>query len=324
MKNRRLERSEDRLRKFFVLLLLFSLPLSAASKKEKPKPKIYGIKQVRILTTNKEKAVAFYDGLLRDLRYQEGECSWCERMPDRGGPFELEVIRGARPSNLISSVVFITDDAETLRKILKSQKVEVGQLHTSQVESSFSVADPEGHKLVFVQPKVDPTRVSSTDLPGAYSPKAPFWPSIIHVGFVVRNREVMDHFYKDILGFHLSSAGGNKEGETDWVNMQVPDGTDGIEYMLNVPAQAGERILAAMNHVGLVVEDVRAADARLIESRMLLWAMPEEPKVGPDGKWQLNLYDPDGTRVELMEFRPAEKPCCGDYRRSVAVKAVNG
>ena len=26
------------------------------------------------------------------------------------------------------------------------------------------------------------------------------------------------------------------------------------------------------------------------------------PKVGRDGKWQLNLYDPNLTRSELMEF----------------------
>jgi len=40
----------------------------------------------------------------------------------------------------------------------------------------------------------------------------------------------------------------------------------------------------------------------------------EKPQLGKDGKWQLNLYDPDLTRVELMEFRPAAKPCCSEYR----------
>jgi len=39
----------------------------------------------------------------------------------------------------------------------------------------------------------------------------------------------------------------------------------------------------------------------------------EAPKIGRDGKWQLNLYDPDETRVELMEFTPVEKPCCSEY-----------
>jgi hypothetical protein len=38
--------------------------------------------------------------------------------------------------------------------------------------------------------------------------------------------------------------------------------------------------------------------------------------MGKDGKWQANLYDPDGTRVELMEFQPVAKPCCSDFTAS--------
>jgi len=37
---------------------------------------------------------------------------------------------------------------------------------------------------------------------------------------------------------------------------------------------------------------------------------PEQPKIGRDGKWQLNLYDPNSTRVELMEPKPVKTPCC--------------
>ena len=32
--------------------------------------------------------------------------------------------------------------------------------------------------------------------------------------------------------------------------------------------------------------------------------------IGRDGKWQLNLYDPNSTRVELMEPKPVRTPCC--------------
>jgi catechol 2,3-dioxygenase-like lactoylglutathione lyase family enzyme len=37
------------------------------------------------------------------------------------------------------------------------------------------------------------------------------------------------------------------------------------------------------------------------------------PEVGRDGKDSIDIYDPDGTRVELMEFAPVEKPCCSEY-----------
>ena len=36
----------------------------------------------------------------------------------------------------------------------------------------------------------------------------------------------------------------------------------------------------------------------------------EGPKIGRDGKWQLNLYDANLTRTELMEPKPVQKPCC--------------
>ena len=39
----------------------------------------------------------------------------------------------------------------------------------------------------------------------------------------------------------------------------------------------------------------------------------KEPKVGKDGKYQFNMYDPDGIRLELMEFHAVEKPCCSSF-----------
>jgi len=41
--------------------------------------------------------------------------------------------------------------------------------------------------------------------------------------------------------------------------------------------------------------------------------LTEEPKLGRDGKWQLNLSDPDQSRIEFMEFAPKEKTCCSEF-----------
>ncbi len=91
---------------------------------------------------------------------------------------------------------------------------------------------------------------------------------------------------------------------------EVPDGTDWIEYMLNVSPNASHKTLGVMNHIALGVPDIRAAQQQLIKNG---WKGNEEPKIGRDGKWQLNLYDPDETRVELMEFKPTKEPCCSPY-----------
>jgi hypothetical protein len=39
----------------------------------------------------------------------------------------------------------------------------------------------------------------------------------------------------------------------------------------------------------------------------------EHAQMGKDGKWQLNLFDYDQTRIELMEFKPSQKPCCSEF-----------
>ena len=39
----------------------------------------------------------------------------------------------------------------------------------------------------------------------------------------------------------------------------------------------------------------------------------DAPEIGKDGKWQLDVFDPDLSRVELMEFKPTQKPCCSDF-----------
>jgi hypothetical protein len=36
-------------------------------------------------------------------------------------------------------------------------------------------------------------------------------------------------------------------------------------------------------------------------------------QMGRDGKYQFNLYDPDLVRIEYMEFKPAETPCCHPF-----------
>ncbi len=150
------------------------------------------------------------------------------------------------------------------------------------------VEDPEGHRISFV---VGPgiMEPSIKDIQKAHKhQKAQQYQmgyEMIHTGFVVHNREAEDKFYKDILGFHVYWHGGMKEGEDNWVDMQVPDGTDWIEYMLKVPENATHKQLGVMNHIALGVPDIHAAQAQLIKNG-----------------WK-------GTE----EFKPTREPCCSPY-----------
>jgi hypothetical protein len=103
-----------------------------------------------------------------------------------------------------------------------------------------------------------------------------------------------------------------KDDVTEWFALQVPDGTDWIEYMLNQPEHASLQLTGVMNHISLGVPDIKKAQATL-ESHGWKPHGDEKAQLGKDGKWQLNLYDPDLVRVELMDFKPVQKPCCSDF-----------
>jgi lactoylglutathione lyase len=91
-----------------------------------------------------------------------------------------------------------------------------------------------------------------------------------------------------------------------WVNMKVPDGEDYVELMLYDQPVTPERRLIS-HHICLEVPDVH-------EAAKTLSARPTPPglkpatalKIGVNGKRQINLYDPDGTRVEVMEPQTAD------------------
>ena len=83
--------------------------------------------------------------------------------------------------------------------------------------------------------------------------------------------------------------------------MRVPDGTEYIEYML-ITSEPNRRQRGTLHHVALLVSDIQTAwDEAARRTPESARATLSPPNVGVNGRWQLNVYDPDGTRVELME-----------------------
>ena len=275
------------------------------SQVQAPRPKITGIAFVRIKVTDEKAAQSFYNGVLRMPQIKSGcfgpsaECLSVNITQQ----VDLVKIGGPSTGRQIESVALFTSDVKGLRKYLASRGLHPGLLNSRSMVTSFQIEDPENHVLEFLQ-------LNSNGIAGSISGGPPIAGKLIHAGWVVKDRGAMDKFYRDVLGFHLYWQGGMKDDRVDWVSMQVPDGTDWIEYMLNIPDNADKHLLGVMNHIALGVPSVREAAEQLKKNGMKL---TEEPKIGRDGKWQLNLYDPDDTRVELMEFTPVEKPCCSEF-----------
>jgi lactoylglutathione lyase len=200
----------------------------------------------------------------------------------------------------LSHIAFYTDSAEGMRAYLASQGVKVpaavgkGKIGNSE----FNITDPDGHTVEIVQYEPDSwTRREH----GNFLPDTRISTHIPHVGVIIRALDPAMKFYGGILGFNEFWRGSSNGKILSWVNMRVPDGQDYLEMML-YSGTLDAKNLGTKNHICLVVPDIDKAVATL-KSRATAsaYTLPIEVKVGVNGKRQANLYDPDGTRVELME-----------------------
>lgn len=215
---------------------------------------------------------------------------------------ELFTDKPPSPPSMMSHYCFSVSDVEQMRAYLRSKGFDVkpgngGKTRTG--DYAFEIKDPDGTLVEFVQSLSTGAEMEAA---GKFLPPTRIGDAIYHVGFLVGNLDKSLAFYEGILGFHETWRGSSDGKQLSWVNLQVPDGKDYIELMLydKVATAYGTK-----NHVSLVVPDIPKAIAEL-ESRpayktYLTWAQPLEMHVGKNGKRQVNLYDPDGTRVELME-----------------------
>ncbi len=297
-----------------VVLVLMAQSFAQSAPK---RPKITAIDHVDFYTTSPEANQKLYATVLGLTMAQPVEPRQMQRYVVGSQWVGYSAAPDANPTNRFDHAAFRTENAEDLRKYLAAKGVKTPDSVTKWKDgtTSFMVKDPEGNSIEFVQPSRNRFGEGFDKLGvQAKGEKAPDPVSrrMIHVGFIVHDRAAEDHFYKEILGFRPYWYGGMHPERTDWVALQVPDGTDWLEYMLNIKPDADLRTTGVMNHISLGVKDMNFAQMK-IESHGWTPSATEHSQIGRDGKLQLNVFDPDLTRIELMEFRPVDKPCCSEF-----------
>ena len=282
------------------------LVLMAHSFAQSTRPKITAIDHVDFYTTSPDANQKLYATVLGLATAQPVESGQKQRYLVGSQWVGYSAAPDANPTNRLDHVAFRTEDADGLRKYLAAKGVKTPNSVDKWKDGtvSFMVKDPEGNSIEFVQPAKSPVPTTGNADPVSRR--------MIHAGFIVHDRAAQDRFYKDILGFRPYWYGGMHSERTDWVALQVPDGTDWLEYMLNIKPDADLRTTGVMNHISLGVNDMNAAQSKL-ESHGWQSSANEHSQIGKDGKLQLNVFDPDLTRIELMEFRPVDKPCCSEF-----------
>lgn len=300
--------------KFSAVLFASTIALTAAAASGPARPEITGISHLAVYTSNAAATEHYYRDIIGAAKEADPENPAGVRYALSATQFvEVLPLPAGAGINRLDHTAWNVSSAEEMRKYLaaKGWKTPAAVTKGSDGSQWFEVLDPEKNKVEFVQP---PAHAKAPNDPHAIGMH------IIHVGFMVHSRAAEDTFYRDLLGFRPYWFGGMQEGKLDWVSQQVPNGHDWLEYMLTsgpsgsgIPANMTLHALGVLDHLSIGVVSVPDAYKKLEAENRLTGVHDKEPKIGKDGKWQFNLYDPDEIRLELMNFHASEKPCCSPF-----------
>lgn len=289
--------------KLAILFLMASIALPADDVK---RPHILGVAHMALYVSDLAKARTFYKDFLGfaepyNLPRKDGTGERIAFIKINEEQYlELFAETPQHNDGQLNHISFYTDDAKGMREYLAARGVKVpAAVGKGQIKNSnFNINDPDGHTVEIVQYEPDSWTVREK---GKFLAEARISTHMTHIGVLISELEPAMKFYRDILGFQETWRGGGNPKQLSWVNMRVPDGTDYLEFMLYGQTPTAEQ-RGTKNHICLEVPDIEKA-VRILEARPArqVYGKPIEIKTGVNGKRQANLFDPDGTRVELME-----------------------
>jgi len=313
--------SAPRLPGFLVsaaVLALACVPARAQDAAAPGRPRITGVSHVALWVGDLEKSRAFYKGYLGfdepyTLNNKAGGVllTWI-KVNDRQS-IELFSVSDSTPEDgdSLYHVALETDDAQRMLDYLNSRGVKgpggkalPAAAKAGQIGNlNYFTEDPDGHIIEFTQYMPGGWTMEKA---GQFMPPTRVAQRISHAGIAVGNLEASLRFYVGILGFREFWRGSSDGKVLSWVNLRVPDGRDYLELMLYA-AKPGVGQLHILNHVCLEVPEVGVAEDTL-KARILPAGCrtPTPAKTGVNHKRQINAYDPDGTRVEVMEVNTTD------------------
>lgn len=205
----------------------------------------------------------------------------------------IELFPGLTPGDdRLHQIAYRVGDAEGFRAHLAASGLSVPEsVSRAQIGNlGFTTRDVEGYTLEFVE--YTPEGRTCEDA-GKHLAETRIAERITHAGVATANADRTLHFYRDILGFEEGWRGSKDDAFVSWVNMNLPGSDDYVELMLEE---------SVTPHFCLGVPDLEATCITLEARRDSVgYTRPIEMRVGRNRKRQINLFDPDGVRVEIME-----------------------
>ena len=269
-----------------------------------PEVPIVGLAGVAFRTSDLTKARAYYTGVLGFpeafvLKSTTGVTSVYFKVNDDQ---YVEVVNDIKPGELRrqARVMLQSNDLKKLHAIYTERGLNPTPIADgADGNPAFRVIGPSGAKLDFIEyvptsrqgqlrgKLLDPRRIST---------------KIWHVGIYTEDRAAAAPFYGEKLGLPR----GRDVGRGEYI--ETPSSDRNIETKHppldpNIPAQKAQlerETMGAVEHMALEVADMRAA-RDLVQERGKYTDLQVRAHVGNNRHWLMHIFDPDGSRAELME-----------------------
>lgn len=293
------------MRNKFLLFTAFSILLTAMNTEGSILiPKIKGIASVTFYTKDVESNLLFYSEYLGFdepvvERFNVKDTNTIIKINNK--QFIHLIQQKKETGSRLAYFSIEVANAKAMRKYLSNKGIETTKQPLTPINNSYSffIKDPNGTLIQFIQriSPSHPTEIQSTTSPNKIADK------ISHVGFMVAevNKEI--DFYVNILGFKEIWRGSKDGKNVTWINLALPNSTEYIELMLYDQVPTLEN-MGVLNHICLEVTDLPIVSTRLSKRSLPKGNKLTTPiKIGVNKKRQINCFDKDGTRVEIMENR---------------------
>jgi lactoylglutathione lyase len=267
---------------------------------------LVGIANITFKASDLDKSRAYYQGVLGlpeafDIKDSSGKTTsaYFKINDDQ----YIEVTPNLKSGELIreARVVFQSSDLDKLRAIYVDRGLQPGKIENGPDGNPvFRVVDPEGNALDFVQYVAGSQQSLAR---GKFLSATRLTTHISHVGVMMKDRATGMPFYLK-LGFENSRTIPGGKGEF----VELPSSDRNLETKdppldPNNPAthdQYVREVYGAVYHVGLEVQDIRVT-RDLLQERRKYSDVRVRATVGNNRHWLIHVFDPDGSRSEIME-----------------------
>jgi catechol 2,3-dioxygenase-like lactoylglutathione lyase family enzyme len=298
----------------FVLLAGYCLCGLAAFAEQLP---LLGLAGVNIRVSNLDQARAFYFGVggfddAFDVRNADGTVA-AAYLKVNDLQF-LKIIPGLKENDVRPMLGFaiLTEKLEKLHGMLLARGLQPSQIRTGADGSlEFEVTNLPGQDLDYIEFVQYGSKSLAQRTKGQSLGDHRLSTHLEHVGVIATDFDAAYDFYVKTLGFHETwrrLTADRSRVIIDHIQMPGPNGDmvelsnkdGGRSTSLTRKAAGGEAHFAlTVSDIQTVVPEVNARKSGLPQTT---------PHYGLDNRWNFNLFDPDGTRMEFMQVADPAHP----------------